>query len=361
MTTLIFILPFLVFYTVVVIYAERKISAFMQDRLGPMEVGYYGILQTVADLIKLLQKEDITPAAASSKIFKFAPLLIFVMIFAGFSVLPLTPSWQGSMLSSSVFLLLAIVTIDVIGIMMAGWSSSNKYSMLGTIRSAAQIFSYEVPLGLSVICACAYAQSLNLQQISYQQGILSQGTSSGYLLGLPFLGSTHAIGGFLSWNVFQMPLLLFAWIIFFISSLAESNRAPFDLPEAESELVAGYQTEYSGFRWAIIMLGEYSMMLLLSFVGVILFWGSWNTPLPNIGSFTLAEWTTGNTGSLAFELWALFWIISKTLLMVAIQIWVRWTLPRVRIDQLISLCWKYLTPCGIILLIAVSIYKLALV
>lgn len=353
MTTLIFILPFLVAYTVLVVYAERKISAFMQDRLGPMEVGYYGILQTVADLIKLLQKEDIRPTAASKGIFKFAPLLIFIVIFAGFAVVPLSPGWSGSTFSSALFFLLAIVTVDVVGIIMAGWASGNKYSSLGSLRSAAQVFSYEVPLGLSVMSACAFSQSLDLQEISFQQGILGDTHNEAFLFGIPLFGSVTALGGFFTWNIFRMPLLFFAWVIFFIASLAESNRAPFDLPEAESELVAGYQTEYSGFRWAVIMLAEYAMMLLLSFVGVILFWGSWNTPLPNIGALSLATWTTG-------EVWGLVWLISKTLVLVGMQIWVRWSFPRVRLDQLINLCWKYLTPGSIILLLAVSVYKLVI-
>lgn len=350
MSTLLFFLPFLVVYTVLAVYAERKISAFMQDRLGPMEVGYYGILQTVADLIKLLQKEDIQPAASRPIIFKLAPIIIFVFIFCGFSVLPLSPTWPGSTFSSALFFLLAIVTIDVAGIILAGWASGNKYSTLGAMRSAVQVFSYEVPLGLSVMCACAFTQTLDLQEISYQQGIA--GKSEAYLLGIPALGSVQEWGGLFSWNIFRMPLLFLAWVVFFIASLAESNRAPFDLPEAESELVAGYHTEYSGFRWAVIMLAEYAMMLLLSFVGVILFWGSWNTPLINMGSWTFAHWTTG-------PIWGVFWLISKTLFMVALQIWVRWTLPRVRLDQLINLCWKYLTPASIILLLAIGVYKLA--
>ena len=325
----------------------------MQDRLGPMEVGYYGILQTAADLLKLLQKEDIVPAAADKHLFKFAPLLIFVPIFLGFSVLPLSPSWTVSPFSSALFFLLATISLDVIGILVAGWASNNKYSMLGTFRSAAQIISYEVPLGLSVLCACVLAQSLDLQEISVQQGILTS-EKSNYLFGIKSLGiDVTNMGGFLSWNVFRMPALFIAWIIFFIASLAESNRAPFDLPEAESELVAGFQTEYSGFRWAVIMLAEYAMMLLVSFVGVILFWGSWNTPLPNIGSVTLAEWTTG-------PIWGIFWLISKTLFTVILQIWVRWTYPRMRIDQLTSLSWKLLTPASLILLIICSLWKLVL-
>jgi NADH-quinone oxidoreductase subunit H len=331
----------------------------MQDRLGPMEVGYYGLLQTVADLLKLLQKEDIVPAAADKKLFKIAPLLIFVPIFLGFSVLPLSPLWSSSPFSSALFFLLAIVSLDVIGIVVAGWASNNKYSMLGTMRSAAQIISYEVPLGISVLCACVLAQTLDLQEISFQQGILAKDQTS-YLLGIKSLGDVSFNGGFLTWNVFRMPILFFAWVIFFIASLAESNRAPFDLPEAESELVAGFQTEYSGFRWAIIMLAEYAMMLLVSFVGVILFWGSWNTPFPNIGSFTLADWTTGTSGTPGLHIWGIFWLVSKTIFTVALQIWIRWTYPRIRLDQLTSLSWKFLTPAALVLLILCSFWKLML-
>ncbi len=231
--------------------------------------------------------------------------------------------------------------------------------MLGTLRSAAQIISYEVPLGLSVLCVCVLTQTLDLQEISFQQGILTDQTN--FLFGIKSLGVDVTLtGGFLTWNVFRMPILFFAWLIFFIASLAESNRAPFDLPEAESELVAGFQTEYSGFRWAVIMLAEYAMMLLVSFVGVILFWGSWNTPLPNIGSLTLANWTTGTVGSLSLHLWGIFWLISKTVFTVALQIWVRWTYPRMRIDQLTSLSWKLLTPVALFVLLICSLWKLLL-
>lgn len=356
LTTLLFILPFLVFYTVMVVYAERKISAFMQDRLGPMEVGYYGILQTVADLLKLLQKEDLVPAQANKFLFKAAPLLIFIPIFLGFSVLPLSAEWSFGF-SSALFFLLAIISLDVIGIVIAGWASNNKYSMLGTMRSVAQIISYEVPLSLAVLCVCMFTQSLDLQEISYQQSILNT-ESVTPLFGIRGLPDVAAVGGFLTWNVFRMPALFFVWIIFFIASLAESNRAPFDLPEAESELVAGYQTEYSGFRWAVIMLAEYAMMLLVSFVGVILFWGSWNTPLPNIGSVALADWTTGQAGSWSLHAWGIFWLVFKTVCMIVLQIWIRWTYPRIRIDQLTSLSWKFLTPLAFVLLLICALWKL---
>src|SRR5690349_10349650 len=199
-------------YAVAAIYAERKISAFIQDRLGPMEVGYYGMAQTIADLLKLLQKEDIVPAKAEKGLFKIAPVIIFVSVFAGFSVLPLSASWGGSAISSGVFFLIAIISLDVIGIIIAGWSSHNKYSMLGTMRSAAQLISYEVPLGLSVLCVTITTQTLDLQEISYQQGILAH--EPHYLFGIESWGiNVTRIGGFLSWNIFTMPLLFFVWVI----------------------------------------------------------------------------------------------------------------------------------------------------
>ncbi len=357
LTTLLFILPFLVIYMMTAIYAERKISAFIQDRLGPMETGYYGIAQSVADMIKLLQKEDIVPAKASKFLFKLAPIIIFAAVFAGFSVIPLSSSWPGAEVSSGLFFLLAIVSLDVLGIIIAGWSSNNKYSMLGAMRSAAQIISYEVPLGLSVLCVCMICQSVNLQEISYQQSTLS--TEPQFLFGVKSWGiETTSIGGFVTWNIVRMPLLFFAWIIFFISSLAECNRAPFDLPEAESELVAGFHTEYSGFRWAVIMLAEYGMMLLVSILGTILFFGSWNSPFPNIGALRLADWTNGVAGSLASSFLGIFWLLSKSLFFVALQIWVRWTYPRLRVDQLMGLGWKYLTPIALVLIILCGFCKI---
>lgn len=346
-------------YAVVAIYAERKISAFIQDRLGPMEVGYYGLAQTLADLLKLLQKEDIVPAQAQKTLFKLAPVVIFVAVFAGFAVIPLAPSWGGSAIVSGVFFLLAIISLDVIGMIMAGWSSYNKYSMLGTMRSAAQLISYEIPLGLSVVCVCMTCQTLDLQAISYQQGVLTD--KPVYLFGVSAWGlDVSGVGGFLSWNVLTMPPLLVAWVVFFIASLAECNRAPFDLPEAESELVAGFHTEYSGFRFAIIMLAEYAMMLLVSILGTILFFGSWNTPLPNIGPVHLATWTTGTPGTAVSMVWGIFWLVSKSLLFVGLQMWVRWTYPRLRVDQLMSLSWKYLTPLALVLIILCGFWKILL-
>lgn len=348
MSTIVFILPFLLLYLIMVVYAERKISAFMQDRLGPMEVGYYGLLQTVADLIKLLQKEDIVPTGAKPWLFRIAPLIIFLAIFAGFSVVPLSPFWPGASLPTGIFFLLAIVSLDVMGILLAGWSSGNKYSTLGAFRAIAQIVSYEVPLTLAVICVVMFNESMDLQTISVRQGILTDVDTR--FFGISGFDVTLT-GGFLSWNIFQMPFLIPVALIFFIASLAECNRAPFDLPEAESEIVAGFQTEYSGFRWAVIMLAEYAMMLLVAALMAILFLGSWNTPLPNMGSLQWATWTTGGV-------WGIVWLLTKTLGIVVVQIWVRWTYPRIRIDQLMSLSWKYLTPAALVLVLITGIWKL---
>lgn len=341
MTTVLFFLPLLLGYTVVVVYAERKLSAFMQDRLGPMEVGYYGMLQTVADLLKLLQKEKINPTTSHYWLFTLAPLAIFLAVFGGFAVMPISASWSGAALPSGVFFLLAIAGLDVLGIVMAGWASGNKYATLGAIRSVAQIISYEVPLGLAVLCVALFAGSLDLQAIS-----ISQSAGDAYFLGIKPLNWGH-LGGFFTWNVFQMPLLWVVWVVFFICTLAESNRAPFDLPEAESELVAGFQTEYSGFSWAIIMLAEYGMMLLTAMLGVVLFFGSWNSPFPgSLGTFTNGP------------IWGPFWLISKTLFFVAMQIWVRWTFPRLRINQVLGISWKYLIPCLLVCIFLIALWKI---
>src|SRR5690606_20764916 len=219
--------------------------------------------------------------------------------------------------------------------------------------------SYEVPLGLSVLCVCMVCQTLDLQEISIQQSRYA--TEPLYLFGISATGIDVAqVGGFLSWNIFRLPLLMAAWLIFFIATLAECNRAPFDLPEAESELVAGFQTEYSGFRWAVIMLGEYSMMLLVSMLGVVLFFGSWNSPLPDVGVVRLGTWTSGMPGTLSATLWGICWLGSRSLFFVLAQMWSRWTSPRLRVDQLMSLSCKLLTPAALILVVLCGLWKILL-
>ena len=364
MFAFIIILPLILIYAVFILWAERKIAAFVQDRMGPMEVGYYGLAQSFADLIKLIQKEDIIPATADRNLFKVAPILIFTAVFAGFAALPIAPGIIGSKLEIGVFYILTIISLDVVGLIMAGWGSGSKYPLFGALRGVAQIVSYEIPLTLSVLCAVMICQSLNLEEISLQQGIWINdigryADEKNYLFGIKAWDiDVTEIGGILSWNIFRSPVLFFAFVIFFISSLAEANRAPFDIPEAESELVSGFHTEYSGFRFAILFLGEYAMMLLLCFLASILFLGSWNTPLPNIGMVKLANWTSGAPGTMSGNLWGFFWMISKALTLLFIQILARWTYPRLRVDQLMYLCWKVLIPASLILVFASGVWRL---
>ena len=339
---------FTALFTLFALYSERKISAFMQDRLGPMEVGKYGSLQAFADILKMLQKEFIIPTAADKILFILAPIIIFVSVYLGFAALPWAPGLIPASLNLGIFYIFAILSIETLGILMAGWGSNNKYALLGSMRSVAQMVSYEIPTGISVLSVVMISQSLNLQEITIRQGILTSDA-------INFLGiwDVKAIGGILAWNVFQAPHLIIAYFIYFIASLAECNRAPFDIPEAESELIGGFHVEYSGLRFAFIFLAEYSMMFLVGMIGVVLFLGGWNTPLPNIGSLSLANWTTGIG-------WCIFWILFKTLSVVAMQIWIRWTLPRFRVDQLMSFCWKVLTPLSFLCMLISGIWRLTM-
>ncbi len=337
---------FVAVFALFAVYAERKVSAFIQDRLGPMEVGKYGLLQTAADILKLVQKEIITPLAADKVLFAMAPVIIFVAVYLGFAALPWAPGLIPAKINIGLYYFLAIISIETLGILMAGWGSNNKYSILGAMRSAAQIISYEIPAGFALISVVMIAQSLDLQTIAMQQGVLSTEK-------VKFLGfwDVSAVGGILSWNIFRAPHLIIAFVIYFIASLAESNRAPFDIPEAESELVAGFHTEYTSVQFALVFLAEYAMMFLVSMVGAILFLGAWNTPLPNIGAARLADWTTGT-------IWGIVWIMAKTLGLVGVQMWIRWTLPRLRVDQLMNLCWKVLTPLAFLCMLISGVWRL---
>jgi NADH-quinone oxidoreductase subunit H len=306
----------------VLVYLERKVSAWMQDRLGPMEVGPKGILQTLADAVKLLLKEDIVPAAADKKLHWFAPFLVFAVPCAAFAAFPYTREFVFANFNIGVFYVIAITSLSVIAIMIAGWASNNKWALLGGMRAAAQIVSYEIPAGLAVLVVVMQVGSLNFNDISLAQD-----------------------GGIHRWLIWQyFPFNLIAFIIFYLATLAECNRTPFDLPEAESELVAGFHTEYSGFKWSVFMLSEYAEMLVVAIVGAALFLGGWSSPIPNFL----------NTGA-----WGVFWLFSKAGALIFIQMWLRWTLPRLRVDQLMYLSWKVLTPFSFACVIAVGFWMLA--
>ncbi len=305
----------------ILVYLERKVSAHMQDRLGPMEVGPHGVLQTLADAVKLLLKEDIVPQNADRFLHLMAPFLVFASAIAAFVALPYSSDFLLTNFDIGVLFVIAITSLTVIGIIIAGWASNNKWSLLGGMRSAAQIVSYEIPTALALLVIIMETGSLNFQQIANAQA-----------------------GGIHHWFLLQyFPFNLIAFLIFFIASLAEVNRTPFDLPEAESELVAGFMTEYSGFKWAVFFLSEYANMFVVSAVGAAVFLGAYQSPF---GSFL-------NGG-----LWGVFWFIAKAYGLVLVQIWLRWTLPRLRVDQLMYTSWKVLTPFAFACIFAVGLWML---
>ncbi|MDB5273147.1 MAG: NADH-quinone oxidoreductase subunit [Chitinophagaceae bacterium] len=345
-------LTVILLYAVVVVYAERKAAAFVQDRLGPLEVGPKGLLQTVADLLKLLQKEDIIPNASDKILFRLAPWLIFIAIFCGFIALPWAPGLVGSDLPSGIFMIFAVVSLDVIGLFMVGWGANNKYALFGAVRSIAQIISYEIPLGLCLLAVVTFTGTLNLQEIAAQQAL----HSTSYLFGIPAVDVSHW-GGIFAWNIIRFPVLIPVAILFFITTLAECNRAPFDIPEAESELVAGFHTEYSGFRFGMLFLSEYAMMLLVALLLVFLFLGAWHSPLPNIAAIALCDWTSGAVGHWSAIAWSVFWLGIKTMTVVFWQIMLRWTFPRLRVDQLMHLCWKLFLPLSMLLVLTSAVWK----
>src|SRR5918998_1162109 len=294
-------------------YAERKISAFMQARLGPMRVGPYGLLQPIADAIKLLTKEDLTPDKADPFIFKFAPYISVVSAFIVFAVIPFAPDW-GVITDINIGLLfvLSVSSVGVLALILAGWSSNSKYALLGGLRSSAQMVSYEVSMGLSLVGALMFARTLSLSGITTAQASDSV------------------------WFILYQPL---AFVIFLISGIAENNRAPFDLPEAESELVAGFHTEYSGMRWSLFFMAEYAAMVVVSAVATTVFLGGWYFP----GVLRLA----GGYNNLYVFLSLVVFVVKMAVLLY-LYFWLRWTFPRYRYDQLMDLGWKWMIPASLL-------------
>jgi NADH-quinone oxidoreductase subunit H len=312
------VVGFLSLFPIFAIWFERKVAAHTQDRLGPMRVGWHGVLQSFADGIKLLFKEDIIPAEGDAILFRLAPYLVVAGAFAAFAVLPWGDGLVVADLDIGVLYIVAIGSFAAIGILMAGWASNNKYSLFGGMRSAAQLVSYEIPTVLTLLVVVVQVGSLNLQDIVAAQQ-----------------------GGLFNWFVFRMyGINAIAFVVFFICGLAETNRTPFDLPEAESELVAGFHTEYSGMRFAFFFLAEYGSMFLVSGLAVVLFLGGWQG--------VLASQIV--PGPLSF--------MTKTLFLVFVQMWLRWTLPRLRVDQLMAMCWKYLIPIAFALLVVAGFLAL---
>ncbi len=327
---------------IVLILAERKIMGWMQDRYGPIHTGPWGLLQTVADVGKLLMKEDIHSALTDRSIFLLAPSVFLAPVIAAFAVIPFSPylSLPGTALATGIIYYVAMSSLDVIGVVMAGWGSNNKYSLIGGLRSAAQMISYELPLVLAlvgVIMLTSVLAGSGIGSISVRQVIDNQSSGLWPGHGLGFFD--FIFKGFTPWAWFFLvqPLMI---IIYYICGLAETNRSPFDLPEAESELVAGYVTEYSGLRWAFFYLGEYGNMTIVSSIATAFFLGGWSGP----GTAFLTASGMSLGWQILGNILGIIYFILKVYLLCFVFIWVRSTLPRLRADQLMQFAWLILIP-----------------
>jgi len=378
-------------------WLERKILAHMQVRLGPMRVGPHGLLQPIADAIKLLIKEDIMPAAADKLVFWVAPLIVVLTAFTTFIVVPFGPSHAVTDMNIGILFMLGVSSLSVLGIVMAGWASNSHYPLIGALRSSAQMVSYEIAMGLAVVSAIVMT---GLSGIGiYANGAAGEGTGT-----LSMIGIVQAQHAQQTWFAFKFfPLGLIAMFVFAVAMVAETNRAPFDLPEAESELTAGFHTEYSGFRWSLFFLAEYSAMIAVSSIAVTLWLGGWLRPFPNALSgptwdlvFSLFPGLTflglagmafcsamrmpkhryfkiqtmglagfgallGLIGIVLFvpfvrdRIQDVYWFVAKVAVFMYLYIWYRGTFPRYRFDQLMKVGWKVLLPLGLGVLILTAI------
>jgi NADH-quinone oxidoreductase subunit H len=295
---------------------ERRLAGRMQCRIGPNRVGPQGMWQWLCDGVKCFLKEDLVPANADKPLFLLAPYPVFIAVVSTFAVLPFAPSIVGGDLNVGIVYLIAITALVVIGILMAGWSSNNKYTLLGGIRSAAQMVSYEIPVALFLLVAVVDSGTLSLQQMVRLQG------------GAPY-----------EWFICSSPFAFVAFFLYFISAIAEGNRAPFDLPEAESELVSGYNTEYSGLRFLLFFFAEWMNLYVIGAIATAVFLGGWRVPFVSLEA---------QTGNILWETFGFGLFFVKAIVLANVIMWVRWTLPRLRIDQLMQMCWKYFVPIGII-------------
>ncbi|HLQ44919.1 MAG TPA: NADH-quinone oxidoreductase subunit NuoH, partial [Planctomycetaceae bacterium] len=317
------------------IWAERKVSARIQDRLGPTRCGgRFGWLQSLADGIKLIQKEDLVPKEADGLMFRLAPYIVVIASFTAYMMLPFSDGWTALGLDVGLFLTLAILSLEVLGVILAGYSSGSKWALFGAMRESAQMVSYEIPMAICALCPIVTAGTLNLNEVALLQ-----------------------TGGVSNWNILH-PFNFFAFFVFFTCATASCKRAPFDLAEAESELVAGFLTEYSGMRWSFFFLAEYASMFLVSGLATVMFLGGWDdgfgilTAIKTAAPDGLGNYLANVAGCVVF--------LVKASVLVCVQIWVRWTLPRLRIDQVMTTCLKYLIPISCILFAGTVAYPLVL-
>jgi NADH-quinone oxidoreductase subunit H len=308
-------------------WAERRVAGRTQSRVGPNRVGPIGFLQWLVDGVKLVLKEDIVPDAADGPLFRLAPYLVVIGVFSALASIPFSHALIAADLNVGILYVLAIMSLVVVGVLMSGWASNNKWALLGGVRSAAQIVSYEIPSALSVLTIVLLTGSLSMQTIIERQG------------GWPW-----------QWYIFHSPFTFVLFFVFLTSAIAEGNRTPFDLPEAESELVAGYNTEYSGMRWAGFFLGEFANVYVMNAIATTLFFGGWQVPgVP----------PEAHRESLLIQLLGLAIFLGKAWVGCFVVLWARWTLPRLRVDQLMGVCYRYLIPIAFACLLCVALYVLA--
>jgi NADH-quinone oxidoreductase subunit H len=340
---LIAVLGVVAFVSVLAMFAiwfERKVSGFLQSRLGPMRVGgWHGWSQSLADGLKLICKEDLIPDRADRVLFRLAPYVSFVPALTAFLALPLGTYWVVRNFDVGLLLVLAMLGVEVMGVLLAGWASNNKWSIYGSLREAAQVVSYEIPMGISLLVPVMVAGSLQLVGPGSVTDVQS--------------------GGWLHWTAWHSPWTFVAMFTYFIASLAACKRAPFDLPEAESELVAGYLTEYSGFRWALFFFAEYAAMFVVSGLLVLLFLGGWDAPWVGL---LPAAWGSSEAPLAAQLLYGVvgggpLWFTFKCLLLVYVQMWLRWTLPRLRIDQVLYSCVQVMLPLTMVVLLGSVVWE----
>jgi NADH-quinone oxidoreductase subunit H len=317
----------------VFIWLERKVSGRIQDRLGPTRVGgKFGWLQTLADGLKLITKEDLMPEGADGMLFKLAPYVSFCASYAAYLALPFADNWVAARLNVAVFFIVAVLGLEVFGVILAGYASASKWSLFGAMREAAQVVSYEVPLGMCVVVPVLIAGTMDLTTIGEMQR-----------------------GWFINWFVFHDPFTFITFWVYFTCATASVNRAPFDLAEAESELVAGFHTEYSGLRWSIFFMAEYGSMFAVSGLAAILFFGGWNGPVPITEWLGLAD-SSHPLAHYAANFLGMLNIMAKCVFGVTFMMWVRWTLPRLRIDQVMTTCLKYCTPIAAVMFAGVVLW-----
>ncbi len=319
-------------------YFERKVAADFQERIGPNRVGPLGVLQFFADGIKMAFKEDTISKNADRFIFNLAPALVTAGSIGAFAMVPFAQRVIGADLDIGVFYAMALGSLVSLGILLGAWSSDNKWSLLGGMRGAAQIVSFEIPLGIAVLSVVTVSGSLNMTELVNSQAWPGEG------------------GGHF-WNIFHSPFLFVNFFVYFIAALAECNRAPFDLPEAESELVSGFNTEFSGMRFGLYALAEFVDVLVFACIATAIFLGGWHLPFVNLNNLSLGIVVGGvSLDPLIQTLLMIGVFIGKAAVLVFVVMWIRWTLPRLRVDQLMDVCWKYLIPIGFLNLLGAALW-----